>query len=304
MKKKEKKLKKLLDFLVYAFVLGAQFIFQRLSRKKAMAASCAIGNLLYHLVKSPRKAIEENLKFIYSSALTDEKINRMTRDIFVCQVKNQVELFIYRPEREKGLAELVIVENIHELDNALKENNGVLLLTAHLGDWILGITRLISMGHNIYGIIRPFSNKPLYRFLEKVAASRNIHLIPRGEKSKNSYTKLLSENKILTTAIDQHALQKGITIPFMGKPAQTACGWVVLAKKTNARVLVAFCIRKHDDKYRLVIENPGALVFTGNDEKDLYENTLKVNKIIESYIYQYPEQWYWMHKRWRTVNAA
>ena len=304
MKKKEKKLKKLLDFLVYAFVLGAQFIFQRLSRKQAMAASCAIGNLLYHLVKSPRTAIEENLKFIYSGALTDEKINRMTRDIFVCQVKNQVELFIYRPEREKDLAELVIVENIHELDNALKENNGVLLLTAHLGDWILGITRLIFMGHNIYGIIRPFSNKPLYRFLERVAASRNICLIPRGEKSKNSYTKLLSENKILTTAIDQHAQEKGITIPFMGKPAQAACGWAVLAKKTNARVLVAFCIRKLDDTYRLVIENPGPLVFTGNDEKDLYENTLKINKIIESYIYQYPEQWYWMHKRWRTVDAA
>lgn len=304
MKKKEKKLKTFLDFLMYAFVLGAQFIFQRLSRKQAMTASCTIGNLLYHLVKSPRKAIEENLKFIYNGALTDEKINRMTRDIFVCQVKNQVELFIYRPECEKGLAALVIVENIQELDNALKENNGVLLLTAHLGDWILGLTRLSSMGHSIYAIIRPFSNKPLYRFLERSAVSRNICLIPRGEKSKNNYTKFLSENKILTTAIDQHAQEKGVTMPFMGKPAQTACGWAVIAKKTNARVLVAFCIRERDDKYRLVIENPGALVFTGNDEKDLYENTLKVNKIIERYIYQYPEQWYWMHKRWRTVDAA
>lgn len=303
MKKKEKKLKKLGDDLLYVFVRVVYIIVTRLSRKRAMRLSASLGSILYHMVKGVRKTIQHNLKFIYNGALAEEKMDAITREIFTCQVKNQIEFLIYKNPEASRLEELVSVENIHYIDEALNEKRGLLLLTAHFGEWGVGLTRLADMGYGVHVIIRPFSNRRIYSFVENLYGSRKIFLVPRGEKSKEIYLKLLSGNNILTTAVDQHAQEKGITIPFMGKPAQTACGWVVLAKKTKTPVLVSMCAREPDDRYRLIIENPGPLQFTENLEKDLYENTLKINKIIESYIYKYPEQWYWMHKRWRPSAA-
>ncbi len=304
MKKKEKKLKKLGDDLLYVFVRVVQFILTHISRKKAMGLSASLGMILYHTVKGVRKTIQHNLKFIYNGELTEEKMDAITRGIFICQVKNQIEFLIYKNPRASRLEELVSVENIHYIDEALNEKHGLLILTAHFGEWGVGLARLAHMGYGIYVIIRPFSNRRIYSFVENLYGSRKIFLVPRGEKSKEVYAKLLSVNNILSTAVDQHAQEKGITIPFMGKPAQTACGWVVLAKKTKAPVLVSMCVREPDDRYRLIIENPGPLQFTGNLSQDLYDNTLKINKIIESYIYNYPEQWYWMHKRWRPQEAV
>lgn len=299
--KKNKGIKPLLDFLLYGFILLMQIFFRRLPRRRAMAVSESVGGILYHLVRGPRKTIEQNLKFIYNKDMTDAGVNQMTHKIFVCQVKNQMELMSCRGAQESRIESLMSIEGQDLIDDAFKKGSGVLLLSAHMGDISMGVTRLAAAGYPIYVITRVFSNPYLYSYLEKTYAARNVVMIPRGEDSKETYYRLLSENKMLATAVDQHAQEKGIAISFMGKPAQAACGWVVLAKKSGARVLLCFCVREDDDHHRIFIEDP-KVSFTDDMKKDLYDNTVKVNKLIEQYIYRYPEQWFWMHKRWRAPS--
>lgn len=300
--KKNKSFKLFLDFTLYGFILLMQVIFRRLSRRRAMNASERLGEILYRVVRGPRMTIEENLNFIYNGNMTQDEIGKVTRKIFSCQVKNQIEMLIYRNPKESRLDSLVSVNNLNLLDDALKSGNGVLLLSAHMGDMSMGVTWLAAAGYQVSVITRALSNRYVYAYMERTFAERHVDMIQRGEESKQIYYRLLAENKILATAVDQHAQEKGITISFMGKPAQTACGWVILAKKSGARVLMVLCVREDNDRHRFFIEDP-LVSFSGDERRDLYDNTVKVNKIIESYVYKYPEQWFWMHKRWRTMDT-
>lgn len=299
--KKNNVIKPLLDLFLYGFILAVRAFLRRMPRRRALVFSESIGGILYHLVRSPRKTIEENLKFIYNRNMTGADMSRMTRRIFTFQVKTQVELMIYKNAEASRVSALMSIENQRLLDEALKPGKGILLLSAHLGDISLGVTRLAAAGYPVYVITRVLSNPYLYAYLNSIYAARRVTMIPRGEDSKDTYYRLLSENKILATAVDQHAQEKGVAISFLGKPAQAPCGWVMLARKSGARVLMCFCVKENDDHHRIIIEDP-LVSCTGDKEKDLYDNTVKVNTLIERYIYAYPEQWFWMHKRWRAPS--
>lgn len=299
---RKKRFKELVDIIVYAMVACLQFFLLRVSRESAMKFAEVLARFIERAAKRPRKIIEDNLKFVYGEKLDSAARQKLLSDIFCFQTKGAVEAMILPRFSKRDVENLVTLENACLLDDALKKGNGALLLAGHFVDGGLGILRIAS-NYPLGVIYRPFRNQRLFSLLSKPLRDFNVQMLPRGEKSSD-YLKALSENKVLTTAVDQHAEEKGVTIPFMGKPAQTACGWVVLAQKSKAPVLVAFCLRGKNHSYRFIFEDPGEMTFSGDLEKDLYENTLKVQKIIESYVYKYPEQWFWVHKRWKALKKG
>ncbi len=302
---KQRITKKLTDFTAAVFVSVLQFVLLRVSRKNAMRFAAVFAQLAEKVAKKPHRIILYNLCFIYDGKLDEKSVRKLCSDNFRFQAENAVETLLLPKLTKKDIERRVQVENFHLMEDALAKKRGVLFLAAHFNDGGMGLMLLASRGYPVCMIYRPFRNQKLMALLLKpVKRYSNVQLVPRGAHPTDFYIKILSENKIITTAVDQHAEEKWVTIPFMGKPAQTACGWAVLAQKSGAKVLVGFCLRDEDDRFRFIVEDPGEMVFTGDLQKDLYENALKVNKIIETYVYHYPEQWFWMHKRWKAVQST
>ena len=177
----------------------------------------------------------------------------------------------------------------------------MLFLTAHLGGWEIG-----SFAHSIYGhplqvVVRALDNPYLDRFVDEY---RTLHGNRTFEKQDFARGLLAAMKKGETVGLlmDQNMTPpQGVFVNFFGIPACTASGLARVALHTDAAVIPAFTIWDSVlRKYRVRFDPALTLVHTGDPERDVIENTALFTKVIEDYVRQYPEQWLWVHKRWKT----
>jgi KDO2-lipid IV(A) lauroyltransferase len=124
------------------------------------------------------------------------------------------------------------------------------------------------------------------------------------DKSVRNALQCLKRNELLGILADVDTSIDGVFVDFFGRPAHTPYSPIAISLKTGAAILPTFIIRQPDDSHRAIVEAPLLLERSGNREQDLVFNTQKFTKIIESYIRRYPEQWIWMHDRWKTPPQA
>jgi len=152
-------------------------------------------------------------------------------------------------------------------------------------------------------IVRPVRSPRLEMMVNRSRESMGIKCISRGTSIKEAL-KCLKRNEILGILSDIDTSVDGVFVDFFGRPAFTPRGPASIALRTGAALIPAFIIRQKDDAHKVVIEKALELEITGNQEEDVLINTARFTKIIESYIRKYPEQWIWIHKRWKTKPNA
>jgi KDO2-lipid IV(A) lauroyltransferase len=136
--------------------------------------------------------------------------------------------------------------------------------------------------------------------VEQLRMRTGNQAIPK-QKAMGQILRLLKAGEIVGILLDQNmAWQEGVFVDFFGEKACTNTGMALLALKTGTPVLPAFNIRQKDGRYRVVIEPEIPLVRTGDKERDVTENTQRFTQIIERYVRNYPDQWLWLHQRWKT----
>jgi len=124
------------------------------------------------------------------------------------------------------------------------------------------------------------------------------------EGATKKIVRLLRENQAIGILSDQNvAAREGIFVDFFGRPACTAVGTAVLAMRTGAPVLPAFMARMKNGKYKFIIKPPVEISVTGDDEADIHTNTQRFTRIVEEVVREYPDQWFWIHQRWKTSLA-
>jgi KDO2-lipid IV(A) lauroyltransferase len=111
----------------------------------------------------------------------------------------------------------------------------------------------------------------------------------------------LAHNEIVATMIDQNmAWQEGVFVDFFGRPACTTNGLALLALHTDAPVVPGYILRLENGKYRMVIKEEMAVIRTGDEDADILINTQNFTRFIEDTVREYPDQWFWIHQRWKT----
>jgi KDO2-lipid IV(A) lauroyltransferase len=143
----------------------------------------------------------------------------------------------------------------------------------------------------------------IQRMMVRFRSRRGMKNISR-ENSYKKLVKALEAGDCLIVMIDQDTKVKGVFVDFYGKKAYTPMGVSRLALETGAIVVPMAMVRKEDSKYKFIIRPPLETINTGNLEKDLYDNTQQQTLVLEKIIRQYPTQWVWMHRRWKTTPES
>ena len=258
-----------------------------------------LGSMLFYADKKHRGIAMDNLTYAFGHEKQPEEIKKIARQVFINLVKVVFEVGWSLHLKEGQFAEHFKVDGFHHMKNAYEKGKGVLALTAHFGNWELltVIGAMIKFPINI--VVRPLDFKPLDHFIFNLRTRFGGKIIPK-ERSIHTIIRSLHQGEIVVLLMDQNVdWYEGVFVDFMGHRACTSKGLALLALKTEVPVGPVFMVR---EKSGLRAEFGPEIVTlkTGDRQKDIETNTQEYNRVIESFIRRYPDQWFWVHQRWKT----
>ena len=255
--------------------------------------------VFYHLSPRRRLIALHNLQNAFPEKSMTEII-MIAKGVYRNMAVIAAEFFDIPWLTKDHIRERVEVEGLEHCVEALKKKRGLLMVTAHFGNWELGAIAFSLFFQPVLLLYRPLDNLFLDRLVASVRSSTGNRLLVKN-KAMRKMLRTINTNGIVGLLIDQNwSWQEGVFVEFFGRPACTSDGLARLALHTEAPVIPCFMVRREDGKYTLVIGEVIELVDTGEQEKDVLVNTQNYTKIIEQMIRKYPDQWFWVHQRWKT----
>jgi len=269
-------------------------------RNTARYAAAGIAWLGFHLARRQRAAGLRNLQMAFPN-LTDEQRVDVLRGCFHNLGRLLVE-FSHFPELNKAnISNFVTQDGLENYHEALRRGRGVIFMTAHFGAW-----ELSSFAHSLFGypmkfVVRPIDNAKVDALITHYRTMGGNLPIQRRSAGRD-ILRALRDNQAVGILFDQNTTSdEGIFVEFFGIPAATTPAIATFALRTGAAVLPGFLIWDEKiGKHRLRFDPPVKLIETGNLEHDVAENTRAFNRILEEYVRRYPDQWLWIHRRWKT----
>src|ERR1700685_962693 len=271
-----------------------------LPRPVARAIGIGLAWVVYLLHVRLRQVGMRNLALAFPEKSEAERA-RILRGEFASLGRQLAEVCRFPKYTLENVEKVVVFDGFENYERAGARGKGVLLFAGHFGGWELSSFVLSMRGHWMYVIMRGMDNKYLGRLIEHY---RTMH----GNKAvdKDDFVRgLLSAMKgaeVVGLLMDTNMTPpQGIFVDFFGIPACTASGLARIALRTDAAVVPTFTIWDAElGKYRLRFDPAVELVRSGDLESDIEANTQKFTSIIEEYVRKYPEQWLWVHRRWKT----
>ena len=269
-------------------------------RNMACRAGSAVAQIGYHLARAQRSTALHNLRMALPE-LSEGDRNEIVRGNFSNLGRLLAEFSQLPKLTPANISARVEYEGLDNYLEGLRRGRGVLFLTAHVGAW-----ELSSFAHCLYGYPMKFLNRPLDNPLVEslITGMRTLsgnHAIDRKGAARE-VLKALRNNETVGILIDQNTIRsEGVFADFFGIAAATTPALATFAIRTGAAVVPGF-IRWNAKRQRHILsfEPPVELKQTGNPQDDVVANTLLFNQILERFVRRFPDQWLWIHKRWKT----
>jgi len=297
-----KKIRKdIVYFLGWAALSGCSLIISVLPEAWLYSFAKAIASLGYTFARKQRNIAFESLSFAFGDEKTQAEKEQIARDCFMFMSKSAAEL-LFLMDKPNILEKQVSFTGEENLRQALAKGSGVILVSAHFGNFPLMLGRLAIAGYKTAAIMRQMKDTRVEKMFLKKRQRYNIKTIysqPR-KACVDTTIRFLRDNGLVFIPIDQNFGTSGVFVDFFGKKAATATGPVVLASRTKAAIIPCFIIRQKDDTHNIVFEKQVDLEQGEGDQETIAINIQKLTGIIESYIRRYPAEWGWIHRRWKT----
>lgn len=202
---------------------------------------------------------------------------------------------------KENIEEVVVLEGHENFLEGQRRGKGVLYLTGHIGAWELSSFAHALYGYPLHYMARPLDNKRLDALVNRYRCASGNRPIFKNESAR-VMLKILKDSGTVGILADQNTLPaEGAFIDFFGKSACATTGIARVALHTDATVVPGHAYWDESiRKYRLRFEPPVELIRTGDIERDVFENTQRFANIIEEIIRKHPDQWVWVHQRWKT----
>lgn len=281
------------NYLLYRI---GQFIALYTPLKIGYALAIFFSDLHYIFADKDRQRVAGNLKAIFPEK-SDKEINRIRIWMFRNFAKYLVDFFRFEKLDKNYISKNIRIENIEHFNQALAKGKGVIVLTAHLGNWELGGVVIALLGYPFWAVALPHKDRRVNNFFNFQRQSKGVGVIPLGKAVKTSLN-ILKENKILALVGDRDFTEKGVVMDFFGKPTFFPEGAAAFSLKTGAAIVPGFMVRNKDDSFTLSIEKPIEFRPSLDKEKDIKDIISKYKVVFEDYIRRCPDQWYMFRTFW------
>jgi KDO2-lipid IV(A) lauroyltransferase len=271
----------------------------RLSPAAGRRLGAALGLAGYAMLGSRRRIALDNLALALGAELDARRRGAVARSSFRHLGITAVEcgrLFFGSPA---ALLDSVRIDGVGHVKAALAEGRGAFLLGAHFGNWELLAAAHVLTGCALSVVVRPLDNPLLDARLARGREGGQVRLIPKRQ-AVGGVREALARGDCVGILLDQDAGRQGVFVPFFGELASTSRSLAVLALKTGAPVLPAFIRRLPSGEHEVVIGSPIPLIRTGERDQDVVANTARFTAVIERWVRSDPQQWFWVHRRWKT----
>lgn len=284
--------------MVYKILMFMSWVACRTPYSLLMKIGAVLGRLYFRFIKKQRnlaiKQMRESLKIDQAEA------EQLVRESFINMGKNFMEVLYMPALNKENFDKFIEIEHLERMKSAISEKHGVVVLTGHVGNWEWLSAAFTMNDLPVSAIAKQQPNMDYTNALNDLRATINVEIFSRGTSELLSAAKALKKGRILGFLADQDAGPGGAFIEFLGKTASTPMGAAVFAKKFNSPIIPAFILRQPDGHHKVLVGEIIRYTDTGNPDKDLFDLTYKMTKILEKIILDNPTQWLWFQKRWNT----
>jgi KDO2-lipid IV(A) lauroyltransferase len=288
------------EVVEYGLAYGLLKTFGILPRPVARPAAQVFAWCGFHLARRQRRAGLKNLSLAFPQ-MTEKERNRILRGCFQNIGRLLVEFSHFPQLNRENIARYVVVDGFKNYQEGVSRGRGIIYLTGHLGAWELGSFSQSIFGYPLKFVVRPIANARVEKLISQYRMLGGNAPIHRRNAARE-ILQALRQNEAVGILFDQNTTRdEGVFANFFGIAAATTPAIATFALRTGAAVVPAFLvwdqkIRKH----RLTFEPALKLIETGDRAKDIVENTARFNQVLERFVRKYPDQWLWIHRRWKT----
>jgi Kdo2-lipid IVA lauroyltransferase/acyltransferase len=271
-----------------------------LPRPMARAFGIGLAQAAYLFHGRLRRVGMRNLELAFPEKSVAER-RHILRAEFTSLGRQLAEVCQFPTYTQENVEQVVVYDGLENYEQAYARGKGVLFLTAHFGGWELSAFAHSLHGHWLHVVMRPMDNEYLDRLIQSYRTMHGNKTVAKDDFVRGLMAAMKAGETVGILMDTNMTPPQGVFVDFFGIPACTASGLARIALRTDAAVLPGFTIWDEElGKYRLRFDPAVELVRTGDLDADLVANTQKFTKVIEDYARKYPEQWLWVHRRWKT----
>jgi KDO2-lipid IV(A) lauroyltransferase len=287
-------------YLEYGIAWSILKLFGCLPRQLALHAGYAVGVLAHAVLPHLRRHAEANLRIAFPG-LNEAERERIKRNVFRNLGRLLGEVTQFPKLNRDNIHKLVAYEGIEHYVNAVNRGRGVILLTGHIGAWELSVFAHSINGYPMSFLKRNVDNPLVEQLGERYRARFGNRSIDK-KGSVREIIKTLKNGGVIGILADLNtSREEGVFCDFFGTPACTTAGIATLALRTGALVVPGYLLWDEVAQiHRLHFEPPVETIDTGNQKEDVQTNTARYTKVLENVIRRHPDQWLWIHRRWKT----
>jgi KDO2-lipid IV(A) lauroyltransferase len=257
-----------------------------------------LGLLFYSLAIPHRRLVRRNLQFCYPEWSAKE-IRELSRRIFMNFGITLVEMLQCTFMSHEEVLNALRVEGEENFNKAFKSNRGIVIVSAHMGNWEVGLHITNYYGKPMLGVAAKtrygWANILLSRSRNRLG---NTIIDKKGALPK--ITEGLRRGEVIGMLIDQSRRKHGVEVTFFDRKATASPAAALLALRCNSLVLPAFCVRRSDGQLTIQVKTPFELTRTGDLRSDIQSNTQRMIDVVEEMVRTYPDQWFWLLKPWKV----
>ncbi len=292
-----------MEAMLYKIISGFFSVIGLIPQGAAIRIAGFLGRVWFVVDKRHRDVALQNLTHVFGTEKNAVQIRKLARQIFCNLILIIFEIGWLMRKRVKDFPKYFHVHGLHYLKAAHKKGKGVLVLTGHMGNWELMSMAAAMLGYPLSAIYRPMDFKPLDRFFIDLRGRYGTTLYPK-KNAMRPILRGLKKGELVGILLDQKTnVKSGVFVDFFNRKACTNKGLALIALRTQTPVVPLFLLREKDG-FRVEIGPEVPVIRTGDKEKDIRINTRQYNRVIEDVIRRYPDQWFWVHRRWKTKEPV
>lgn len=289
--------KRFLYRLEYMALISLSAVFRTLPTGALYGFARGLGIFAFSYLRIRRDVTLDNLREAFGKDKTEPELERIAREVYISIATTFAEMLLF-PGLRRGVLDMVDLDEVRLIREAAARGRGLMLVSGHFGSWELNGASITTSGIPVVIVAKRQSNPYVDAWVTRCRKELSMNIIGTGAPVKH-LVRALRNGEVVGLISDQDAGRRGVFVPFFGRPASTTRGAAELALRYGAPLVACMTVRLSQGKYKTLVRE----VEVRSD--DTVESlTARYTKVMEDIIRVYPEQYFWMHRRWKTRPEA